>query len=128
MVDVSQLKKVPLPATVEDMLARKPITQQNLNDHIDTIHVRLWSTDQRYQQLLDAVYDEEALEGSLAADNVMAAMAIRNYALKDNTDMYVGKKKLATIVKSMNVVLRRYRMDRKSRAISIGGEAVSGGE
>jgi len=128
MADISQLKKVPLPATVADMLARKSPTLQNLNDHVDAIHVKLFSSDQKYQQLLDAVYDEEAQEGSLAADNIMAAIMIRTYAKKDDADLYVGSKKLATIVKSLNVCLRRYHMTRKERAVSVGGEPVSGGE
>ena len=121
MVDIAQLKKVPLPSTVSDMLARKSPTLQNLNDHVDAIHVKLFGDDEKYAMLLDAVYDEEAQEGSLAADNIMAAIMIRDYATKDNADVYVAKKKLATIVKSLNVCLRRYHMGRKERAISIAG-------
>jgi hypothetical protein len=125
MVDITNIKKVPLPATVADMLARKSPTLQNLNDHVDAIHVKLFATDERYQLLLDAVHDEEAQEGSLAADNIMAAMAIRDYALDQKTsNPYVAGKKLATIVKSLNVCLRRYHMTRKERAVSIGGEVV----
>jgi hypothetical protein len=128
MVDISQLKKVPLPATVGDMLARKSPTLQNLNDHVDVIHVKLFATVARYQLLLDAVYDEEAQEGSLSADNIMAAIMIRDYAKKDDTDLYVASKKLATIVKSLNVCLRRYHMTRKERSISIAGELVQNAE
>ena len=124
-MDVSNIKKVPLPATVEDMMARKSPTLQNLNDHVDTIHLQLFATEESYRKLLDAVYDEEAQEGSLAADNIMAAMAIRKYASNEKTsNVYVARKKLATIVKSLNVVLRRYHMSRKERAVSIGGEPV----
>ena len=126
MVDIAHLKKVPLPATVADMMARKNPALQNLNDHVDAIHVRLFATDAKYQLLLDAVYDEEAQEGSLAADNIMAAMVIRQYAAKDDADMYVASKKLATIVKSLNVCLRRYHMTRKERAITVDGEPVAG--
>jgi hypothetical protein len=130
MVELANIKKVPLPATVADMLARKSPTLQNLNDHVDAIHVKLFATDERYQVMLDAVHDEEAQEGSLAADNLMAAMMIREHAeAKDTSNPYVAGKKLATIVKSLNVCLRRYHMTRKERAVSIGGEVVpNGGE
>jgi hypothetical protein len=124
-MEVTNIKKVPLPATVEDMLARKSPTLQNLNDHVDSIHVALFAANERYQKLLDAVHDEEAEEGSLSADNLLAAMMIREYAQK-NDNPYVARKKLATIVKSLNVVLRRYHMSRKERAQSIHGEPVSG--
>jgi hypothetical protein len=126
MVDIAQLKKVPLPATVADMLARKSPTLQSLNDHVDAVHVKLFATNERYQTLLDAVHDEEAQEGSLSADNIMASMMIREFAARDNTDPYLAMKKLATIAKSLNVVLRRYHMTRKERAVSVGGEPVNG--
>lgn len=120
-----RLAPEPLPATQEEMLARKSMKAMTLNDYVDQIHVVLFPQNAEYTKLLDAVYDEDAVEGALSIDNMLAAEMIREYASKDNRVPYVAGKKLATIVKSLGVVLRRYHMSRKERSVSIGGERVS---
>ena len=121
--DIARPNIVPLPATVEDMLAqRRTQAGRTLNDYVEDLHVKLWSTS-AYQAVLDAVYDEDAVEGSLAADNLMAAQMLRDLARKDGVPQ-VANRKLATIVKALGVVLRRYRLSRKERALTIGGQIV----
>lgn len=126
---VARPKPAPLPATQDDLLARKTMmAQKNLNDEVDEIHFALWS-DQSYQDYLDAVYDEQAIEGSLAFDDSEAARAIRTYAQMDaNRVRYprTAREKLAIIAKALHVVLRRYHISRKERRMTIGGETVSG--
>ncbi len=119
----SIVKTLALPVTTQDLLAmRKTMRERTLNDHVDDIHVALW-TNPDYHRALEAVYDEDAVEGSLAADNFIAAGMIRDHA-RQNDNHHVKDKKLATIVKSLNVVLRRYGIGRKERAITIGDEVV----
>ena len=114
-----------LPPTVEELLAqRKPMVGRTLNDYVEDIHVKLWP-DSNYQKLLEAVYDEDAVEGSLAADNLEAATMIRDFARRETIPQVAGRKK-ATIVKAMNVVLRRYHMARMERAVMLGGQPVPG--
>ena len=55
----------------------------------------------------------------------MAAQMIRTYAKEVINDRYTGDKPLSAIVRSLNVVLRRYHQSRKERAVSIGGETVT---
>jgi len=113
-----------LPESTQDLLAlRKSMRERTLNDHVDDAHVVLWS-DANYRRALEAVYDEDAVEGSLAADNFIAANLIREYARKSK-NAYLEEKKLATIVKALNVVLRRYGIGRKERAMTVGDEIVS---
>jgi hypothetical protein len=115
-------RTIALPVSTQDLLAhRKPMRERTLNDHVDDIHVALWEVEE-YHRALEAVYDEDAIEGSLAADNLIAAQFIRKYA-QDNNNPHVKTKKLATIVKSLNVVLRRYGITRKERAIQVGDES-----
>ena len=102
---------------------RKSMRERTLNDHVDDIHVLLWSNP-NYHRALEAVYDEDAVEGSLSADNFIAAGMIREYA-REHELPHVKDKKLATIVKSLNIVLRRYGISRKERAITIGNETIS---
>ena len=118
-------KSVPnLPSTVEGLLAqRSTLRVLTLNDHVDGIHVALW-TREDYRNALEAVYDEDAIEGSLAADNFVAATMIRDYARLNGVPQ-VANKKLATIVKALNVVLRRFNMSRPQRAKMVGGVIVS---
>jgi hypothetical protein len=121
---ITRSKPPALPATTADMLGqRKTELRRTLNDHVETLHLRLYENAD-YQRLLDAVYDEDAVEGSLAADNILAAQMIRDTAAAGNADLYVAEKKLATISKALSVVLRRYGMSRKERARMINGESV----
>ena len=113
-----------LPATRQEMIAqRKGEMRRTLNDHVEDAHLVLYDNEQ-YQRLLDAVYDEDAVEGSLAADNLEAARMIRDFARIDGRDPYVADKKLATLSKALGVVLRRYGMSRKERSRMIDGETV----
>jgi len=117
----------PLPATRDELVARKTMKRgPSLNDDVDRIHVVLWE-DPIYKGFHEAVFDSDAVEGSLAADNFKAAEMIREYAKEHKDFYYVSKKNLTTLVKSMNVVLRRYHMSRHERAMTVGGETVSNG-
>lgn len=91
---------------------------------VEDVHLALYEDDQ-YQSFLYAVYDEQAVEGSLAADNIMAAELIRDKAKKmDHGEL--AKEKLATIAKALGVVLRRYGFARKERRNMVRGEVVPG--
>jgi len=114
----------PLPATGEDWDAlRDHKISLTLNDKVEVIHNRLREND-KYARYLYAVYDEQAEEGSLSADNVMAALMIRQAAKKENGEEEVASQKLATINKALGVVLRRYHLSRKERRNTIGGEII----
>ena len=122
-----QVKPAPLPATQEDLLARKTMRGgPNLNDDMDRIHFIMWS-DPDYRRWHEAVFDADAVEGSCTADNFEAARMIREFAKAHGNELgYIAKKNLTTLVKSMNVVLRRYHMSRGERAMTVSGEIVTG--
>jgi hypothetical protein len=111
------------------MVAGKLVkTGKNLNDHVDDIHNLLWNetdADPSYQELIDAVYDEDAVEGSTIFDDyVLAKMIIAKAAKMGNT--YISNKKPATIAKAHRTVLRRYGLNRKQRREMVKGEVMSG--
>lgn len=95
-----------------------------LNDQVEALHTTLYD-DESYVKLLDAVYDEQAVEGSLSADNTIAAQRIREAAKKGGI-VDVAEAKLATISKALGVVLRRYGASRKDRRNMVGGTVVPG--
>jgi hypothetical protein len=118
----------PLPARLEDWKRNIKI-DRTLNDHVEDVHCALLTSDddgERYRALLDAVYDEDAVEGSLSIDNALAAQMIRNYATDQNPKHLLAGKKIATISKSLGVVLRRYNASRAERRNTVGGVVVSG--
>lgn len=114
-----------LPTSVDKFLAlRKLKAKRTLNDQIEDVHLHLIEVD-GYVSYLNAVYDEQAVEGSLSADNVMAAMMLREKAVEmGNSEL--GKEKLASISKALGVVLRRYGLSRKERRNMVDGEVVPG--
>lgn len=120
-------RPTPLPTTTEGLLKlRKTVKTRTLNDYVEECHVAIWE-DMEYQKAIEAVYDEDAIEGSLSADDFLAANLIRKYA-KDHNIVFVRDKKLATIVKAMKNVWKRYGITRKERKNTIGGETVPPGE
>jgi len=96
--------------------------ERTLNDLVEDIHRELVSDD-KYRLYLRAVYDAHAVEGSLAADNVLAAMMIRKKA-DERGISEVADEKLAVINMSLNVVLRRYHASRKQRRNTVAGEEI----
>lgn len=110
----------PLPVNAEEW--QKNLKRDlSLNDFVHDLHKRL-SDNAKYIGFLRAVYDEQAVEGSLAADNLEAARMIRDEAAKINSP--VATEKLATISKALGVVLRRYGLSRKQRRNMIDGADV----
>jgi hypothetical protein len=110
----------PLPDKIEDW-TRHIKVERTLNDLVEDIH-RILVEDEHYRALLRAVYDAHAVEGSLAADNILASMMIREKAKEMGSE--VAKEKLAIINLALSVVLRRYHASRKERRNTVGGEIV----
>jgi hypothetical protein len=112
----------PLPERIEDW-ERHIKSERTLNDLVEDIHRILVNEDAKYRAYLRATYDAHAVEGSLAADNVLAAMIIREKA-KEIGSTEVAEEKLAIINLALGVVLRRYHASRKQRRNTVGGEEV----
>ena len=127
MVSPTSLKAAPpdLPVTVNELLKHRLLTPaRSLNDTVEEVVVALYEHDD-FRAFINAVYDEQAVEGSLAADNIMAAEMIRAKATKLGY-VELSKEKLATIAKALGVILRRYGYSRKDRRNTVGGQVVEG--
>jgi hypothetical protein len=125
-VDKSRI--IPLPTILERKIKFGP----TLNDHVERIHVALYAKSDEYRKFLSAVYDDDAVEGSLRADNLELARLIRDYAAENGMTEVVkkpdgGQRTKESIVKALNVVLRRYGIAREIRRNTIGGEYVGTG-
>lgn len=112
----------PLPEKIENW-ERQIKAERTLNDMVEDIHRVLTNESAQYRAYLRATYDAHAVEGSLAADNVLAAMMIREKAVKMGSTE-VAEEKLAIINLALGVVLRRYNKSRKQRRNMVGGEEV----
>lgn len=121
---VSRRKPLPSPIPARISMWERMIKQERtLNDLIEDVHRVLVDENEKYRGYLYATYDEQAVEGSLSADNIKAAELIREKAVEVG-NREVAQQKLATIVKALGVVLRRYNQSRKQRRRTVGGEAV----
>jgi hypothetical protein len=97
-----------------------------LNDLVEEQHLPLLAENADYRAFLRAIWDEHAVEGSLAADNLMAARLIRERAHRFGS-FSLAKEKLATIAKALGVVLRHHGCSRKQRRSTVGGVVVQDG-
>lgn len=116
-----------LPARIDDW-KRFLKTDRTINDYVEDVHRELIEGEhaEKYLLFLTAVYDEQAIEGSLSADNYQAAQMIRDHA-RDKEYHGLANQKLATIVKALNVVLRRYHASRQERRQMVAGDIVPNG-
>lgn len=108
---------IPLPTTVRDLVRSKPATR-TLHDMVEELYLRLYDNS-RFHALNEAVYRSQAVEGSIDADDHEAARMTRELANEINSP--VKNEKLATIVKSLRFVARRYNQSRKERRNTLGG-------
>ena len=124
MDQITRGKPEPLPATLQDLMSRRNrIAPPNLNNKVERLYLDLYP-DPKFQRYLDAVYASDAQEGSLYADDLLAAQMIRQYAIDGDKDLYVAGKNLATIARALNVVQARYGISRKARAQKVGDTSV----
>jgi hypothetical protein len=112
----------PLPKTVADLInQRKGRFERTMNDYVEEYYLRLWETPE-FKKWLWATTDGEAVEGSWNCDDHEAARMLRDYARKENSP--VKDKPLASYKLALKVVMRRYQMTRKERAITLGDKLV----
>lgn len=135
---MNALKKTapPLPASMEELLSQYQLKEApNINDAVRDIFFVLIKQsgfkttdsdgDPTFWGYLAAVRNDQAEEGSVSADNVMAAQMIRVYARDEKHPVeLVAPLRLHTITKALDVVTRRYNMSRKQRKNMIGGQPV----
>jgi hypothetical protein len=112
--NVSRLPAPALPPTVKDLLAqRKAMRTRSLNDDVEDCFLELWE-DESFRSLLLAIWKEETVEGSFIADETVAAIKLRSYAVQRSMSL-ASTAKLAALMRSLRVVCRRYQIDRKFR-------------
>jgi hypothetical protein len=83
-----------LPTLAEALCAERygKAMAEHLNDRVEDIH-RVLVEDERYRALLGAVSNKQAVEGSLVADNTLAAMMIRAKAKETGDDIAKEKRR-----------------------------------
>jgi hypothetical protein len=116
MTEATQLKVAPpLPATRTDLLAGYKLKRRrSINDLVEEIVVKLWDNDEKFMKYVDAIYNEQAVEGSLDDDDTMAALIIRDTAERDK-HAEVAAQNIRTIKLAMRVVLKRFGVSRPER-------------
>lgn len=100
-----------LPATTGG-LTRKSLGHRSLIDHVDELFETLYNSSSDFRALVEAVFDAEAVEGSMRADDYMAAKMIRDNAPEGSP---VGEKNLEAISRALRRVLTRWNISRRDR-------------
>jgi hypothetical protein len=126
--ETQQAKPPALPTNSQGMLARRKMpVVTSINDSMDQVHLSLCDEEAelkaRYLGLLDAVYNSQAVEGSLTGDDYAAAFLIREYA-KEHNHPLLANAKADTIVHALRVVMNRYQIGRKYRRHMVSGQYV----
>ncbi|MBX8688675.1 hypothetical protein GO011_14665 [Mycobacterium sp. 20091114027_K0903767] len=102
-----------------DNAIRTSLRSRTLNDYVEDVFLVLYRDDHPdFKALLDACSDEDAVEGSMLADDYLAARMIRDAAPAGSP---IKSKKLATIRHALKVVMRRYGVSRRERRELLGG-------
>jgi hypothetical protein len=125
-------KPAQLPATRQGLEADRKTVFRSLNDDVDDAHCELWEQDELYRSYHQAIWDADAVEGSISADNFAAAAHLRNWVQSTNELKLrfsrLSVARTAAIVHSLNVTMRRLHKSRNERRRSVHGEIVNGDE
>ena len=104
-----------LPTTSAGLLAqRQRVRKRTLNQDVEAIHLRQWDEDPDYQLLFRSIYREEAVEGSFAAEDFLAAQKIRACAQLHGFEIAAGAN-LTALAKSLRHVRSLLNQGRKQR-------------
>jgi hypothetical protein len=118
----------PLPATYNDFLAaRQGKVIRTINDDAETVILALYKDEElspQFRKLQEATDDAEAENGACSIDNVFAAVMIQDKAKTMEVHSLAPPRKLAAVIKAMNVVMRRYNASRKQRKNMLAGQQV----
>jgi hypothetical protein len=105
----------PLPETRKDLMKQYKLKRhRSINDLVEEIIVKLWDNDANFMKYVNAIYDSQAVEGSMDDDDVMAALIIRDTAKRDK-HVEVADQNVHTIKLAMRVALRRFDLGRGQR-------------
>lgn len=120
--EVVEFRAAALPATAAD-LTRKSLRSMTLNDHVEPVFLKLFDEGDNpvFHQYLAAVSNADSVEGSVFADDILAAQMIRDAAPEKSP---IKAARLVAIRNALNVVLRRYGISRNERRYQLGGEIV----
>jgi hypothetical protein len=116
------VKAPPLPLSRENWI-RATKLGRTINDYVEEIHFLL-ITKPEYIELLDAIYDAQAVEGSKKADDLFAAKMIRDKAKSLDGNHALVKENATSIAKALRVVLKRFGQGREQRRDRVATQTV----
>ena len=111
----------PLPSTTQGLMARRRHKDiRSLIDETEEVHQVLWE-EQEYRKYFNAAYNDQAVEGSLAADDFMAVSMVRAKAQEMGIQS-VATVKIHDLTIALHRVAGRYEgLTRKERRAVVNG-------
>ena len=72
-----------------------------------------------FQKYIEAVYDQQSVEGSIKIDHTVASQIMRQHAIETG-DTIFGALNLKEVGHNLNAALKRFSLDRTTRRKSVG--------
>lgn len=112
----------PLPKTTQDLIdQRRHPFAKSFNDYVDEIFVKHWE-DCDFMRFIEGTSDSDCVEGSISCDDHEAATRLREYARKEKS--HFGSKNIHVWKLALKLVMRRCKVARKERRLTVHGEVV----
>lgn len=96
-------------------MTRPKNAEPTFPERLAPLHAALLADDERYQSLLAATDNTDAVEGSTWADDAIAAQKLRTRAKREGEDVVAGEN-LTAIAAGLNSLLRTTGQSRTQRA------------
>ena len=105
-----------LPVSSAD-LPRKSLAPKSLIDQVDELFGKLWDESEEFRALQEALFDDDAVEGSLRADDFKGALLMRDWVAEGHP---VKVKKLEPLARALRYARKRWGISRKTRLQQLG--------
>lgn len=103
----------PLPQTSREYVAQSTPSRSSIHDMVEQLHIKLYDN-KEYRNLFEAITDERSVNGKVIFDRYEAAKKVKEFAVKEGV-VAVAMLQADEIRKSLNVVMKRGKIDIKSR-------------
>jgi hypothetical protein len=105
-----------LPASSAD-LPRKSLAPKSLIDQVDELFGKIWDESAEFRSLQEALFDSDAVEGSLKADDYKGALFMRDWVAEGHP---VKEQKMESLARALRYARKRWGISRTTRLQQLG--------
>ena len=98
-------------------LPRKSLAPKSLIDQVDELFGKLWDESEEFRSLQEALFDSDAVEGSLRADDYRGALVMRDWVADGHP---VKEQKMESLARALRYARKRWGISRTTRLQQLG--------